>query len=254
MATQLQQIASSAVRQSVNNGRRAPLQGFDTVVYFQDQQTGTMIPFGEFTGFQYTIRNATEPYLPLGHRNLSLLDGEFQIGFVAEQGKINLEATPLALGYNFVGPILRFGRSPRFQIVIEYNAPELDESNGIPGYGQYDIISDVVTTGFGGTGTNNSADAARRITTGRYIFSAAKIDAFTSGAMAGRSVIADRLEGLAEGFSFESLTQDEAIFNRATLFRDTQNGTDLEINNYLQRISDPGVNFGNQAPSWATAG
>lgn len=216
-------IQSTVAKSSVNNGRRYPLQGFDTVVYIQDQATGVVLPFGEFTGFQHTVRNATEPYLPLGSRSISLLDGEWQIGWVAEQGKINLEAAAHCFGFSYIGPIVRLSRSPRFQIIVEYNAPELDENKeGVPGSaGAYDILSDAGKAGEGGTagdykgfgGTNIPIN--QRVAVGRYVFGNCKIDAFTSGVMAGRSVIADRIEGLAETWYYEPL--NVAIKNKTTL-------------------------------------
>ncbi len=187
-------IVNGRVGSSVNNGRLQPLQGLDTVVYIQDQYSGNTIEFGEFTGFQYTIRNSTEPYMPLGSKTITYLDGEYQIGWVLEQGKINVAALPQLIGYDMVSPIIRIGRSPRFQIIVEYNAKELvgKGTNSFPS----------------GTGLPAGApsEGSTRVAAGRYIFSMCKVDAFTSGAMAGRQAIADRIEGLAEGWQYVDTT------------------------------------------------
>lgn len=180
-------IVNGRVGSSVNNGRLQPLTGLDTIVYIQDQKTGNTIEFGEFTGFQYTIRNSTEPYMPLGSKTITYLDGEYQIGWVLEQGKINVAALPQLLGYDMISPIIRIGRSPRFQIIVEYNAKEL--------VGQS-------TNSFGNANAPSTEEGNSRVAAGRYIFTMCKVDAFTSGAMAGRQAIADRIEGLAEGWQY----------------------------------------------------
>lgn len=186
---------TATVSSSINSGRLQPLQGFDTFVYFQDQGTGNLIPFGEFTGFQYTIRNASEPYITLGSRTYNYLDGEYQIGWVAEQGKINLDAIPTIIGFDYVGPLVRIGRSPRFQIVVEYNAKELQNAS------VQKLGTSAVATG---------VDVSSRTATGRYLFTQCKIDVITSGIMAGRSIIADRIEGLAEGWGID---KNNNLFN-----------------------------------------
>jgi len=177
---------------SINNGRLQPLQGFDTFVYFQDQGTGQLIPFGEFTGFQYTIRNATEPYITLGNRTYNYLDGEYQIGWVAEGGKINIDAIPAAIGFEYIGPLVRLGRSPRFQIVVEYTAKELEGRT-----------KQLLPSGTTPTAPIPGVSINERASVGRYIFTQCKIDVITSGAMAGRPIIADRIEGLAEGWGYD---------------------------------------------------
>lgn len=204
-------IASSLTGNSVNNGRRTPFQGFDVSVYVQDQATGSLIPFGEFTGFQHVVRNASEPYLPLGNRTMNILDGEFQIGWVAEQGKINLEIMRHVFGFSVIGPVLRLGRSPRFQIVVEYNAPDLDESGDVNNQFLY---NDLYGGGTTQTGTNGQAKDAlkspnQRVTAGRYVFGYCKIDAFTTGVMAGRTAVADRIEGLAETWYWKPFSAGE---------------------------------------------
>jgi hypothetical protein len=217
-------IASNLTGNSVNNGRRTPFQGFDVSIYVQDQATGTLIPFGEFTGFQHVVRNASEPYLPLGNRTMNILDGEFQIGWVAEQGKINLEAMRHVFGFSVIGPVVRLGRSPRFQIVVEYNAPDLEEK---PNQNNQFLYNDLYANSlnptrntYGDDETEPTAEqltsvlelttqVSNRVTAGRYVFGYCKIDAFTTGIMAGRTAVADRIEGLAETWYWRPFTGGE---------------------------------------------
>lgn len=224
-------IVNGRTGSSVNNGRLQPLTGLDTIVYIQDQQSGNVIEFGEFTGFQYTIRNATEPYMPLGSKTITYLDGEYQIGFVLEQGKINLDALPQLLGYNVISPIIRIGRSPRFQIVVEYNAKELANKGITTGGNNTNELGLAIQQG------TATSDGSTRVAQGRYIFTQCKIDAFTSGAMAGRQAIADRIEGLAEGFQF--------VNNAVGLF-------DIQTNTVLGSVTPTTSSGTNIVPAYNT--
>jgi hypothetical protein len=257
--------ASDLVGPAVNNGRRQPLQGMDVVVYIQDQATGSLIPMGEFTGFQHVIRNATEPYLPLGHRSLQYLDGEFQIGWTAEQGKVNLDAIKHVMGFSYLGPALRIGRSPRFQIVVEYNAEELQESDNTieddadGGNNRYSNTNDLLTADLYGPATTVGAEGTKklqfaRLARCRYVFGFCKVDAYTTGIMAGRSVIADRIEGLAETWYMEKL--EKPIVDKAVLPRNVNANIDNGFEGIYQDVKlklplpnrptwavDPGASF-----------
>ena len=232
-------MATSVISSSVNDGRRAPMQGFDTSVYIMDQASGTLIPLGELTGFQHTIRNATEPYLPLGNRSITLLDGEFQIGWVAEQGKLNLDVLEQLLGFSYIGPTVRIGRSPRFQIVVEYNAPELDEKGGVPGYVVNDEISQTTIK------SAQTLQQSTRATVGRYIFGYCKIDAYNSGIMSGRAIIADRIEGLAEYWNYQP-GNVSALNPAVTLPR----GGTITTDTYIKSLPIQG----GKIPSWVQTG
>lgn len=241
-------VASQENKLAVNNGRRTPLQGFDVNIYVQDQGSGNLIPLGEFTGFQHVIRNATEPYLPLGNRTMNLLDGEFQIGWVAEQGKINLDAVRQVFGFSTIGPVVRLGRSPRFQIVVEYDAPELHESSDDDIRQQYlynDIYAKAVTSS--STANKITTESRTRSAKGRYVFGFCKVDAYTTGIMAGRTAVADRIEGLAETWYWMPIVGNGAssIITRQTL----SDGTASSENYY--RGVDFGNNESNKIPSWA---
>lgn len=193
-------IVNARVGSSINNGRLQPFQGLDTLVYVQDQATGNLIELGEFMGFQYTVRNASEPYLVLGSRTMNYLDGEYQIGLVLEQGKVNLAAMGQLLGYNDISPVTSIGRSPRFQIVVEYNAKELD-GKGVVTQREFNAAGARTQT------VSTVQAATSRLAKGRYVFTQCKLDAFTSGAQSGRQIIADRMEFLAEGISLPQAAQ-----------------------------------------------
>lgn len=191
--------ASSVSRTSFRGGFRRPLQGFDLTAYVQTMN-GQLVPFGEFTGFQQVIRNSTEPYLPLGFRSPIYLDGEFQIAFILEQGFLNVAVTKDILGFDYVGPQARLGRSPRFQLVIEYNAQDYQEAETATNAETliYNTKADIFQTNPAGT-----AGTGFRSVQGRRIYENCKIDAFTEMAQAGRPVVQCRIEGLAEAVRFE---------------------------------------------------
>jgi hypothetical protein len=211
---------------------------------------------------------------------MNILDGEFQIGWVAEQGKINLEIMRHVFGFSVIGPVVRLGRSPRFQIVVEYNAPDLDETSGANNQFLYNDLY-ATSSGFGGQdGPNQSSQsggvigniaqgvgdlaqgvgdllgvnsstaqqddtrqgASQRVTKGRYVFGYCKIDAFTTGVMAGRTAVADRIEGLAETWYWRPFTGNEKpVASKITLDNQIQK-------NYFKAVS--GISA-LEAPSWA---
>jgi hypothetical protein len=207
---------------------------------------------------------------------MNILDGEFQIGWVAEQGKINLEIMRHVFGFSVIGPVVRLGRSPRFQIVVEYNAPDLDETSDANNSFLYnDLYAE--TPGFGSDGPNliklevpsgNYPDgtprpapdyrqgASQRVTRGRYVFGYCKIDAFTTGIMAGRTAVADRIEGLAETWYWRPFNAKETpVAKKVTLaniqqvnyFKDQSGLSDLEVPTWavtsprLDDITNPAV-------------
>jgi hypothetical protein len=181
---------------------------------------------------------------------MNVLDGEFQIGWVAEQGKINLEIMRHVFGFSVIGPVVRLGRSPRFQIVVEYNGPELDETSGANNNFLYNDLY-ATTPGFGGLNSNPDESetgdfrkgASQRSTKGRYVFGYCKIDAFTTGIMAGRTAVADRIEGLAETWYWKPFDgeNDKPVAKKITLANNVQT-------NYFKGQSGLSEN---QLPSWA---
>lgn len=189
---------SNVAKTSFKGGYRRPLQGFDLTAYVQSM-TGELIKFGEFTGFQQVIRNSTEPYLPLGFRSPIYLDGEYQIAFILEQALLNIAVMKDVLGFDYIGPQARLGRSPRFQLVLEYNAEDYKEAETATEEGK--VIYQAKTDIFQAGGT--SSDISRQVS-GRRIYENCKIDAMTEMAQAGRPVVQCRIEGLAEAVRFEN--------------------------------------------------
>lgn len=205
---------------AVNNGIRDPLQGFDCDVWVTDQATGNQVLIGRFTSLQLTIRNASEPYLELNQRVPRILDGEFQFGWVMERGLIDTRVLEDTFGIPAIQREMRVSRSPRFMISFDMNAPELNENsnagintalNSLEGsrkLNQRDIFTSRVPEG-----------RQYRKAVGQYRLTYCKVDSMTIGVMAGRSVVATRWEGLAEGISF---FDDSDIWAGTTLKTATQ--------------------------------
>lgn len=177
---------TSTNRIVVNNATLDPIQGFHLNVYMNDQGTGDPVLVGGFTSFQKTMRNATEAYMPFGRKTPRLLDGEFQYGWVLERGLLDIGVLKDVFGVDQVGPEFKADPTPRFVITVEINAPELD-GRGI---------------NFPIRGGPNRNGGRTRNATGKYQLIYAKIDSVTLGAMAGRSVVATRFEGLCESIRF----------------------------------------------------
>jgi hypothetical protein len=187
-------MPSFITKAAVNNAILDPLQGFDCDVYIQDQATGKQLVIGRFTNFQFTVRNTTEPYMEFNQRVPRLLDGEFQFGWVLERGLIDVRFLEDTFGMVSLSREMRISRSPRFQITVELNAPELEN----PKEGSADQSSQELQT------TSAVTNRVTRKASGKYRLIYAKTDSFTFGAMAGRNVIATRWEGLCEGLYYSN--------------------------------------------------
>lgn len=194
---------------AVNNSLLDPFQGFDVEVYAADQATGKYFLTGRFTSIQLTIRNSTEPYLEFNQRSPRYLEGEFQIGFVLERGMIDARVMAQTYGVNAIRRDLRLNRGPRMQIAFEISADSLH--NVSAGGGGFTRERQNIEQGYANTGElipnidssiNQSGESIRRQAKGRYVMSYCKMDSLTIGATAGRSVVANRWEGLAEDIEF----------------------------------------------------
>jgi hypothetical protein len=227
-------------RTVVNNALLDPLQGFDTDVFVLDQATGSQILVGRFTGFQWTVRNATEPYMEFNQRIPRLLDGEFQFGWVLERGLIDTQVMENIFGFYHLGREMRPDRSPRLQITVELNAPALAQQQGDKNARNY-AQGGALDTGeslYQGNGSSSTSDnsTTTRNAQGRYHLQNCKVDSVTMGAMAGRQVVATRFEGLAEGFFYEKLDSNTA--NAAGGAQPTISGTDGRSDQGPGNISD----------------
>ena len=210
-----------------NNASLDPIQGFHLNVYMNDQASGLPVLVGGFTSFQKTMRNATEAYMPFGRKHARLLDGEFQYGWVLERGLLDIGILKDIFGVDSVGPEFRAEPTPRFTITVEINAPELD-GKGI----NFPI------------GNTNQNGGQKRSAKGKYQLIFAKIDSVTLGAMAGRSVVATRFEGLCESIRF--MPGDTTLDN---------SGSRLEAVDNVTGVKDPlkvspGTGDGNKGGSY----
>ena len=170
---------------NVNNGGFDPLQGFHTTVFVNDQASGKPILLGGFTGFQWTMMNATERYLSFGSKNSRLLDGINAYGWTLERGMIDDRIMQEVFGRQQVGSEFKAVPNPRLVITIQFNAPELN--NAAVNYGNLSLDSST-------EGLLNSGRSA----TGRYQLRFAKVDNLTIAGAAGGNIIANRLEGMCE--------------------------------------------------------
>jgi hypothetical protein len=179
----------------VNNAALDPLQGFDADVWVVDQGTGSYNLVGRFTSIQIVIRNATEPYMEYNQRIPRQLDGDIQIGWVMERGQLDGRVLEQTFGLSSMGRELRLNRMPRFQITFQLYASELHEKEVAKG----------AQTGVPVTYRKRSAK-------NEIVLSMCKIDTFTMGSTAGRQVIANRWEGLAEGIdTFDRTSVDDGV-------------------------------------------
>lgn len=194
---------------AINNAILDPLQGFDADIWILDQATGKDILVGRFTSFQLTVRNSTEPYLEFNQRIPRYLDGELQIGWVCERGLLDVRVIEQTFGFNALSRELRLNRQPRFNITVQLAAKELDSNSFGQDTSGYTITDGTIQNGelIVGQSTDYSKatsrnNYARRKAVGELNLQYCKLDSFTMGMMAGRSVIANRWEGLAEGIAF----------------------------------------------------
>jgi hypothetical protein len=181
---------SSNFKSVVNNAGFDPLQGYDADVWVVDQGTGSFNLVGRFTSIQMVIRNATEPYMEYNQRFPRHLDGDIQIGWVMERGQLDARVFEQTFGLKTLGREIRVNRMPRFQITFQTKADELDGKG--------------ITAEAGSTGATNPSSETylTRKSNGRLVLSMCKVDTFTMGSTAGRQVIANRWEGMAEGIEF----------------------------------------------------
>lgn len=203
----------------VNNAILDPMQGFDADVWVIDQATGNYNLVGRFTSIQFTVRNATEPYLELNQRVPRLLDGEFQFGWVIERGMLDARVLEQTFGYNAITRELRNNRNVRFQISFSVAAPELQNSGKVVADGialsKYGNRGD--GSGIAGASSQSAAIAnstfSERSAVGEYVLTFCKVDSFTLGINAGRNVIANRWEGMCEGIEYVNRSRvDPGVF------------------------------------------
>ena len=201
----------SFFRAPVNNASLDPLQGFDVEVWVTDLFSGKVLDIGQFQSCTLTVRNATETYLPLGQRIPTYLDGEMQIAWVLERGKLSANFMEAWFGTNNINKDQYLTRGPRFQISIDLNAVELQQ----PIQTKYVIDSKREESKnvdfFSPPSIQSFIDPIERNKTGkgRLEIVRCKLDSFSEGIMPGRRVIANRWEGVAEGLVYQEVSAQE---------------------------------------------
>lgn len=222
----LRSIENNPFGAVVNNATLDPLQGFDVEVWCTDLATGQILDVGQFQSCTFTIRNATETYLPLGTRSPRYYDGEFQIAWVLERGKLSTNYLEAWFGTPDISADQYLSRGPRFQITIDFNAVELqDKVNGTT------YVVNSVKKESPNFFNSNTKDflMTNRQTKGQLHLTRCKLDSMSTGIMPGRRIIADRWEGVAEGIWHQN---DFSSQNKATLRQQVlknQNGVDATI-------------------------
>lgn len=237
-------VFNNPFRASVNNLGPSPMQGFDIEVWATDLATGQVLDIGQFQSCTYTVRNATETYLTLGQRIPTYHDGEIQIAWVLERGRLNADNLNAWMGTNDINRDRYLGRGPRFQLTIDFNAPEL-QGNGISP-NTYVVESGPIATNpnniYNPAASNNKqflggdSNLPGANTNGRLHLVRCKVDSMSTGIMPGKRIIADRWEGVAEGI-FADLNNDIAKFKaeardraRQSRFGGANSGLNVNIN------------------------
>lgn len=191
---------------TVNTGGfKAPFQGYDVTIWVVDQSTGKQRWAGEFTSCQVTIQRTTQKYLEFNQTIEANLDGIFKIDWVLEKGQLDYNILKEVFGFQSIGREYRINRSPRFMINFAINAPELAaaETNTLSG-GVATQPGKEFSNGiqsFGGITGEGGATTSNRQSQGVYRLTQCKVEQFVMGAVAGESVVANRWEGMAEGYA-----------------------------------------------------
>ena len=203
-------------RAVVNNTQLDPLAGFDVEVWCTDLATGQLLDVGQFQSCTFTVRDATETYLPLGQRIPTYHNGEVQIAWVLERGKLNVDNLTAWFGTNDLNRDKYLGRGPRFQITIDYNAIEL-QGSGINTTTYIADSNSLPSRSFFKPNDSNNylQDPTKTEAKGRIHLFRCKLDSMSEGIMPGRRIIANRWEGVAEGLVFVSNSAQETFKNNA---------------------------------------
>lgn len=210
---------------SVNSFDLDPLQGQDAEVFFIDNATGLPAFFGHLQSFTFSVRDSTETYLTLGSRHPTYLSGEIQVAWVAEQAMVDVAMLARAVGQGEIGRHTFAGKSPKFTIALDFYAQDLVTPNtaGAGANQNFDVFNS-----FDGINVYTSEASryegvlrdrmkfnsgpnpnGRALAKGRIEFLNCKWDSFSGGIMPGKRTVAQRLEGVAEGFRYVDETVQE---------------------------------------------
>jgi hypothetical protein len=187
----------------VNNASLDPIQGFDVDVWALDQGTGGYNLVGRFNSIQIMIKNSTETYLEFNQRFPRNLDGEIQIGWIMERGQLDGRVVEQTFGISNISRDIRINRMPRLQITFSVNSKELSQGRSVT-----NNESNFPKNNNTGNSTVDGRSFANRQTNHEMVLSFCKVDTLTIAASAGKQIVANRWEGMAEGLN---------IFNRQTI-------------------------------------
>lgn len=205
---------------AVNSFDLDPLQGQDAEVFFIDNASGLPAFFGQLQSFTFSVRDSTETYLTLGSRHPTYLSGEIQVAWVAEQAMVDTAMLARAVGQGEIGRHTFAGKSPKFTIALDFYAQDLVNPNRSQGLNFMPEFDTFYTENNLNIYTGNADDytsilkerqkfnsgpnknPTQRSAKGRIEFLNCKWDSFSGGIMPGKRTIAQRLEGVAEGFRY----------------------------------------------------
>lgn len=177
----------------------APIQGHDVQV-FVTTASGSQILVGTFTSILCRFVNVTETYLELNQRVPLHLDGEINIVWQMERGQLNMNVLQDTFGF-FQGS----GTSKTFRVDRQHKVPRARRFNIVftADVSKDDFVDTEQAAMNGMIRTLSDADLrgvdmqkAAQV----YHLLNCKVDTFSFGATAGRSVVANQWQGTAEGY------------------------------------------------------
>lgn len=173
-----------------------PLQGQDVQV-FVSTASGAQILVGSFTSILVRFVNVTETYIELNQRVPRHLDGEINIVWQLERGMLNMNVLQDTFGFFQVnGQAYGIDRSQKVPRARRFNisfASTVSPDDFLPGEfagGQNGMMMAMA----GNAGLGNVPPFKT------YHLLGCKVDTFSFGATAGRSVVANQWQGTAEGY------------------------------------------------------
>lgn len=171
-----------------------PIQGYDVQVLSSVAMGNGSMLVGRFTSVMFKVVNQTETYLPLNQRIARQLDGEILFVWAAEQGFIHPQFLATTFGGGMAsgfggandtandgtgvgGRAAKINRSVRFNLDFSVDLTK-DRTNGANHEAQF------YNTNFGNTAG--------------FSLKMCRVDTYSFGVTAGRSVVANSWQGTAE--------------------------------------------------------
>ncbi len=192
----------------LNNGGPDPVQGFDVGVWVEDIGRGEYVLAGQFTRIVISLKLSAEPYLPVGYRTPIYLDGEMQMSYTLQKGLVDMLVLRETLGFKEINNRHRYIRMPRFKIT--FFVDPVDWST-----------LDEMSLQFG--------LKIERYSAGVVVLDRCKMDTFHLGAEAGKHVVANEWNGVAEAFKSQPYTQADLPAPHAALLGEDGNPKDVNL-------------------------